>query len=384
MNESKVRATFFVLLPVFPLLDFFAPYKVPYLSILVYIAMIGMFWSREFEYYFLLIAYIIVNILSVVFCTILYGLKSEQIYYILVMLTFFILGVGIGVKEKYYINWLYKMVLMYFCINTSIYFFRLIQYGFDFSRVRGGITIYGGNSAHFIYLTMLFLLKKYKEKREQYYLILGICVINSIMFVSKGAMVITFLWIVMDVINFQESKILSRRNIIIGFLAIILIVIVSCFKTNFLSYIISRFAIWRNSYQLSGSIMGERGLIFRDTLMYLKENPNSFFLGVGPTNYKMVNPWSYSNPHNLFLDIFVNTGFLSLLFFSSIVIKTLWNIRYKFYYALCVIYATLEGISLFFVDAESRIVTGYAFMFLIIIYISSWNHCLSGRKSGNL
>lgn len=371
MNELKVKKTIFVLLPVFPLLDFFAPYNIPYLSLIVYGMVFFMFWSREFEYYILLIWYFVVSVLSIVFSIFSNGLNVGQLYYVVIFLTFSMLGIGIGVKEKYYINMLYKMVVLYFTINTCIYFFRLLQYGFDFSRVRGGITIYGGNSAHLIFLFTLFLLKQHEEMKQKYYLILGISVINAVMFVSKGAIVITLFWIVLDIIYHRESEIFSKKNVIVGILVVISLFFVCSYKTDFLSYIIGRFIGWTKSYQLSGHIMGERGLIFEFSVDFLRENPIYLFFGIGPTNYKLINPWSYSNSHNLLLDVLVDTGVLGFLFFSSIVLKTFYCVKHKLYYAVCIIYAALEGVALFFVDVSSCIMAGYAFMFVVIIYIRS-------------
>lgn len=379
MNSYKIKETIFIFLPIFPLLDFFASYNVPYISMMVYGILLLMFWNREFEYYPLLIMYVVISLLSICFSVLANGLKVEEIYYIIVLFTFLILGVEIGSNERRYIDMLYKMVLLYFCLNTCIYFFRLIWYGFDFSRARGGISIYGGNSAHFIYLVMLLLLKNCEEKREKYYLVLAISVVNALMFVSKGAIIITLIWIVMDIIHHKESKIFSRTNIVIGLLVIGGIVTVFFLKSDFLSYIVARFTGWRDSFQTFGNIFGVRGLIFEYSFNYLKENPIYIFFGIGPTNYSMINPWSYSNPHNLFLDVFVNTGIFGFLPFAFVVLKTLWCVHYKLYYVLCIIYAILEGIALFFVDSVSRIVTGYAFMFLIIIYI-----CSKNSKWGNL
>ena len=313
MNDFKIKKTFFIGLSVFPLIDFFAPYKIPYLSIGVYLFLWLMFWSRETEYYLLLIAFVVVNVLSVLFNIALNGFNKEQMYYILVMLTFSMLAFGVCSEKKIYIDMLYKMVLLYFCINTCIYFYRFIQYR-DFSRVRGGMSIYGGNSAHFIYLAMLFLLKQYMDKKwNRYFLILGVCVVNAVMFVSKGAIIITFIWILTDIIHYKESKILSKKNIMIGIMMVLLIIIVCSYKTDFLSYLINRFIGWKNLYQISGSIMGERGLIFEFSIQYMRENPIYLFFGIGPTNYRLINSWSYSNPHNLFLDVLMNTGILGCL-----------------------------------------------------------------------
>lgn len=372
MNDFKIKETFFIGLSVFPLVDFFATYKMPYLSICVYLFLLVMFLSREIEYYILLIAYVAVSILSFIFSIVLIGFNKEQIYYIFVMLTFFMLGIGMCEDKRNYIDILYKMVILYFLVNTCIYVYRFIQYR-DFSRVRGGMSIYGGNTAHFIYLAMLFMLRIYmaKEKEQRYFLMLGICVLNAVMFVSKGAMVITFIWILADMVHYKESKIFSKRNIMFGIIIAISCLIVCSFNTEFLNYIITRFGTWRNNYQIAGNILGERGLIFEFSLKFLQKNPIYLFFGIGPNNYKLINPWSYSNPHNLFMDVLMNTGIFGFLLFSGIVIKTFFNTRYKFYYFLCIGYATLEGIALFYVDAASCIMTGYAFMFIIVIFITS-------------
>ena len=130
-GDLWIQEILFILLPVFPLLDFFSPYKIPYLSILVYMVLLGMFCSKDFKYYLALIAYVVVNILSIFLSIVFYGLNTEQLYYIMVLLTFSTLGIRIGGRENRYINILYRMMFLYFVINTCIYFFRLIQYGFD-------------------------------------------------------------------------------------------------------------------------------------------------------------------------------------------------------------------------------------------------------------
>jgi membrane protein len=288
------------------------------------------------------------------------------------MFTFVILGSALGKNLKYYTKMLLKMTYIYFMVNLAIYIYRSIQYNFDFNRVRSGISIFGGNSAHFVFLMMLLILKKYGIQKKEYYIMLLMTVVNAIMFVSKGAILLTIGWILLDIINQKKTEILNWKVISTTACGILIIKIFLGDKiSDFLSYLIERFTIWDNLYKNTGSLMGIRGQIADFTVSYIKSHISILLLGNGPATFRNINPWGYSNTHNLILDLTFDIGLVGIIIFFGICITIVLKNKNSIYFILCVLYATMEGVALFFIDSSSPIISGLTFMFIIMYYYDS-------------
>lgn len=374
MIRIDKKAIMIFLLPIFPLLDFFVSPTFPWITIISYIAICIMFRNGNLKCDYIIFGFVCVTLCSLLCSTIRWGYSSDQLKFLLCMFAFLILGSAIGKKLNYYTPILLKMAYMYFSVNLAIYIYRAIQYNFDFNRIRSGISIFGGNSAHFVYIMMLLILKKYGVVKKDYYILLLMTIANSIMFVSKGAILLTIVWILVDIINQKKTEILNWRVISITVCSLLAIRFFFSDKiSGFLSYFSERFTIWGDLYKNTGSLMGTRGQIMDFAVTYIKNHCSILLLGNGPVMFRNVNPWSYSNTHNLMLDIIFDIGLIGLIFFLCICIVIACKNLNSIYFILCILYATVEGVALFFVDSGSSIVGGFTFLFIIVYYYDTKN-----------
>lgn len=372
MLHLDKKAITISLLPIFPLLDFFIFSDFPWITIISYVIICLVFGSWEWKCDHLVFFLICMTLYSILFSTIRNGYNSDQFKFFFCMFTFVILGSALGKNLKYYTKMLLKMTYIYFMVNLAIYIYRSIQYNFDFNRVRSGISIFGGNSAHFVFLMMLLILKKYGIQKKEYYIMLLMTVVNAIMFVSKGAILLTIGWILLDIINQKKTEILNWKVISTTACGILIIKIFLGDKiSDFLSYLIERFTIWDNLYKNTGSLMGIRGQIADFTVSYIKSHISILLLGNGPATFRNINPWGYSNTHNLILDLTFDIGLVGIIIFFGICITIVLKNKNSIYFILCVLYATMEGVALFFIDSSSPIISGLTFMFIIMYYYDS-------------
>nr|WP_315085695.1 hypothetical protein [uncultured Lachnoanaerobaculum sp.] len=372
MLHLDKKAITISLLPIFPLLDFFIFSDFPWITIISYVIICLVFGSWEWKCDHLVFFLICMTLWSILFSTIRNGYNSDQFKFFFCMFTFVILGSTLGKNLKYYTKMLLKMTYIYFMVNLAIYIYRSIQYNFDFNRVRSGISIFGGNSAHFVFLMMLLILKKYGIQKKEYYIMLLMTVVNAIMFVSKGAILLTIGWILLDIINQKKTEILNWKVISTTACGILIIKIFLGDKiSDFLSYLIERFTIWDNLYKNTGSLMGIRGQIADFTVSYIKSHISILLLGNGPATFRNINPWGYSNTHNLILDLTFDIGLVGIIIFFGICITIVLKNKNSIYFILCILYATMEGVALFFIDSSSPIISGLTFMFIIMYYYDS-------------
>lgn len=372
MTKTFLREKLIVCMPLFPLIDFFVFSEIPVFTFASYLLTFFVFKKNVIKCDINIFLFILISITSCMINSIQKGIGGEEIKYLVALLFFSFMGATIGKKLEYYLEALVKMVVFYFVLNTMIYMYRLIAYEFDFNRVRSGISIFGGNTVHFIYLMVLFVLKKYTCRKKEYYLILVLSVINAVMFVSKGAILLAVAWVLLDIVNQKKTHILNKKSIM--FVGILTVSIVPLLKDKlgvFIKYIVERFNIWGQLYNSTGSIWGTRGKIFEFTTEYIKNNPLVILWGNGPSNFRDINPWGYSNPHNLLLDVFIDLGIVGLFVFFAMCLCIIMKSKNKIYFLACICYAIFEGISLFYIDSSSSIVAGFVFLFIIICYYDS-------------
>ena len=117
--------------------------------------------------------------------------------------------------------------------------------------------------------------------------------------------------------------------------------------------------------------MGIRGQIADFTVSYIKSHISILLLGNGPATFRNINPWGYSNTHNLILDLTFDIGLVGIIIFFGICITIVLKNKNSIYFILCVLYATMEGVALFFIDSSSPIISGLTFMFIIMYYYDS-------------
>lgn len=356
-----------IFIPVLPLLDMFITKESPLLTIIGYLIILIVYGKKLKINYYVMLAFSFVFIVfaSSVIAIISGNTDIKLLYYLIALLFFTAVGIVIGRDLNLFFNILRKMVYFYAFLNTVIYVSRMIMYDFSFSAARANMGIYGGNSAHFILFAFLLILKKQGSKDYIYFLTYTL--IHSIMFVSKGAILMTVIWITLDVLNYNKSKILNKKFITLGFL--VFLIVKSLSNTSFGHYVVLRFNLWSSSYSDTGSVLGTRGDILEFVTNYIAQNINVLLFGVGPTVFQSINPWGFSNAHNLPVDILIDTGIFSLVVFLGITSITFIKSNNRWYYFLCIMYATVEGVALFY--TTNSIVTGYAYMFILILYLDS-------------
>ena len=371
MDGISLPQTLILLLPVFPLLDFFLFKGFPYITAFAYLMIIIIYGNFRRISDNTIALFTGITVLSLLLNGIVKGFTVDQFKYLLCYTAFASLGLHIGKDIDKYIKTLIKFTYCYFSVNTLVFIYRLVVFNYDFNRVRMGTAIFGGNSAHFIFMMMLLLLKDYDEYRKHYYVVLIITALNSVFYTSKGAIIATVVWVVLDILYQRKTKAINWK-VIMAVIAGALIFRFYIFDKigNFLNFALERFLIWEDLFKSTGGIMGTRAKIIDFCVGYIKSHPSILICGNGPTFFRDINPWLYSNTHNLFMDVVFDIGVLGVLIFFVICFKSLLYSKNRIYYLVCIGYATIEGVALFFIDGTSPIMTGFAFFFIIAYYYS--------------
>lgn len=367
MMKQQIKDMRLVILPLIPLIDMMFIKKYAFISTIIYILII-LIYSKDVikRKNIIVLAFFLIQLFTLCISLFSTEIKIEHWMFILTLWTFTVLAFELGNNIEQNISAIIKFVYSYFGLNTAIFLWRFVLYGLDLGRLRGGISIYGGNTAHFIYLEVLYILKTHNSHQKDYFRILTIALINAFLYVSKGAILITAAWIILDIIHQKRTKILSIKRV--SAVVVLLTALLNMVPDSFFSYFERRFDQWFSLYKNTGSLMGTRGKILDFTIDFLNKHSYAWYLGIGPMNFRMINPWQYTNTHNLFFDVITDSGLIGLVLFLAIIFQVIIFDKQKSYFILCIIYAVFEGVALFVIKPEDCIMVGFAFMFLIIIY----------------
>lgn len=365
---KKISNVIFIFIPIYPLIDFFL-FEIPITTIIFYsiISFVWVFDLKKSNYgMFENIIYIIIICFSSLLAFI-DGPSSASgflIPHLFTIISFSIFGLKIGNNFNEYYFLLKRMMYFFSLLIIAIFTTRLFLYNFDLTRVRANVNIYGGTTIHFSFMILLFLMKQKKDR--EYVFFLFFLFIHSLLFVSRTAIIFTFLWLFFDFISarFNFKKILLLLLLISSFLFVYFQIDSNQILIN---YLISRFSTWINNTISGDSILGTRSLIFDFTINYLFKNPIRIFFGIGPTMFRFINPWTYSDTHNLLLSVFTDTGIFSLILILYLFISSLNNTNYKKYLLLCYFYGIVVGVNLYYINVSFLV--AYEFMFIMIIYI---------------
>jgi len=363
---KKISNVIFIFIPIYPLIDFFL-FEIPITTIIFYsiISFVWVFDLKKSNYgMFENIIYIIIICFSSLLAFIDGPSSGFLIPHLFTIISFSIFGLKIGNNFNEYYFLLKRMMYFFSLLIIAIFTTRLFLYNFDLTRVRANVNIYGGTTIHFSFMILLFLMKQKKDR--EYVFFLFFLFIHSLLFVSRTAIIFTFLWLFFDFISarFNFKKILLLLLLISSFLFVYFQIDSNQILIN---YLISRFSTWINNTISGDSILGTRSLIFDFTINYLFKNPIRIFFGIGPTMFRFINPWTYSDTHNLLLSVFTDTGIFSLILILYLFISSLNNTNYKKYLLLCYFYGIVVGVNLYYINVSFLV--AYEFMFIMIIYI---------------
>lgn len=141
----KWKNILLIMLPLFPLFDMIVVKQFALSTFCVYIISFFVFAKRIITKKMLTtVALVVTYIASIISATINNGFKMEYLMFALTLLTFTVIAFEVGNNVDIYIDALVRFVLFYFTLNTFIFIWRMAQYGLDLSRLRSGMSIYGG------------------------------------------------------------------------------------------------------------------------------------------------------------------------------------------------------------------------------------------------
>jgi O-antigen ligase/tetratricopeptide (TPR) repeat protein len=244
-----------------------------------------------------------------------------------------------------------KFFNVLFITGISASLLAIVQYfnilkNIFLSYESGGTPSFIGNST-FLAIYMLFLaflsftlLTKEKEKKKKIiYAILFFVFIFTILITGSratylGLLIGFFFFFFFYPKKFKTLKIIAASLIL---LAIISILILNFFpqiaeKNNLFKIAERRLSIKNIAEDLAGT----RFSVWKITLQAIKDKP---LLGWGPENFYIgfekhydptlpnMNKLWWDRPHNIFLDIAVNSGLISLLFYIVFWITLLWQLQ---------------------------------------------------------
>jgi O-antigen ligase len=185
------------------------------------------------------------------------------------------------------------------------------------------------------------------------------------MFISRGAIIITLLWVLYELIKNIKPKRFLKNLFIVAIFTLMIYVLLN--NTSFGNILYLRFSQIFVSISEGGSWLGSRNDIIDYTVGFLQENPENVIFGIGPTMFRYIHPLGYSNTHNLLLDVFVEFGILTFIIFCIMILVMIYNSKNWFLVILTFIYAIFEGVNLLYNNGV--IVTGYVLFVFLVTYL---------------
>lgn len=365
---NSIYLKLFYIISLLPLLDMFT-FKKPIFTFTGYLILLILFSLKRNVrlniYSLLVIIFLMIAITSSIFASFSEYSNITLIYYVGALIFFTSMGIRFGYNLDEYFYILKKIIIVYAIIIIAIYITRMYMYDFNLSRVRGSVSIFGGNSAQLIFLFMLIIFKRMGSKDYPYFLLFTF--IHAIIFISRGAIIITILWAIVDFVKAKPNILNIKR--VFGFVVATILLIVGFAQTALYDFLIIRLVLWKNSIEGGASFLGDRFDILLFTIDYMRDNVYTIFLGIGPTLFRAIHPFGYSSTHNLFSDILIETGIFAFIVMLIIFGITMIKSKFRIYYFICITYAVFEGVNLFYID--KIFATGYVYFFIVIIYLDS-------------
>lgn len=190
----------------------------------------------------------------------------------------------------------------YICISVIVYIIRGYIYDFDFYKLRGNISIWGGNSLLMVIYLFITIQAIINREPKEILLLTLVAAMISLMFMSR-IFVVTSLFLLL----FQIKYLLKSRLA----LTLILIGIVSIYfsSLDFLYKLLLRFDgfIITNSFtEFIQATSSGRLIIWDKAYAIIQSNP----MGIGIGMFGKVSGTGYTSAHNLLLNNIVELGIL--------------------------------------------------------------------------
>lgn len=351
------------LMLVSPLFDYLVlKNSIPIATILFYALSILVFGVIQSYYPIVPLGIILFYLFSSIINAVQNNSWNEDYLSIIAIILIGMLSMRILLINQYY-DYLLSFTLFYFILSILIFIYRYYYLGLSIYETRSNGAFFGGNTAQFEYLLMFFLAVEYGKQKDAIVLFI-ICMLNSLIFVSKGALLIQIV-LLAYYLALSKSIPIQWKVPLAGGCAVATYYL---FTTELFAIFSSRFLIWRNSILRGEGLLGVRGLLFKDTFRDILNNPFIAIFGGGLGRFHYINRWSYTNPHNLLLDVYFCGGVGAIILFIYIILRIFTLCKNKICYLIVMLYGIVEGIQLLYVDNYSKWMFGATFIYIICIY----------------
>ncbi|SMC39332.1 hypothetical protein [Sporomusa malonica] len=287
-------------------------------------------------------------------------IHSIDRYISLIFIFYLIIYYGKRINEK--IDTITVMMFNYVLIAFVFYIYKISEnnYIVDLMTLRDGLSLFGTNS-FIAYIFCFCLLLKTMGKIKEYYFFLIAGSIMSVIYVSRGGFAIAILLI--------ATELLYNKGGIKKFLFILIAAFVagSILLNN--PMVLNRLSSTFEEIQ-AGTLYSEdnRSMIFAFSYDYLQQpqNIDVLFYGLGLDQFRYINPWNYSDPHNTLVDAIFTAGFLFFLSIFFMMLNITRRSRYKFTYFTFFTYVVFEGVGV--VSLKGELSSGYLLFLVSLTY----------------
>ena len=274
----------------------------------------------------------------------------------------------IFIHKAHLLKWVYRWMLFSFLILVLNIFLRLFGLGFpmyamDTLEIGSKGYFYAGNEASAVLLILssflMYWYQLYNKKRS--FIIIGLLAILTGLYLSSKTAILgtIFTFIYFFIFNPNRKRISIKKIVslllrIFILLPLALYLIVEYLKT---ADVMDRFSYFWNELDVYTFILSNRNTYFFDFIEIFKKEYNiiEMFIGVGITNYELINPNDIIEID--FLDIFFAYGIIGVslfLFYISFLLiqskikslnrKTyLFSIYSKYIAILLIVLSSLSG-----------------------------------------
>ena len=246
----------------------------------------------------------------------------------------------IFIHKSHLLKWVYRWMLFSFLILVLNIFLRLFGLGFPMYsmatlEIGSKGYFFAGNEVSAVLLILSsFLMYWYQFYNKKFlFIIIGaLAILTGLYLTSKTAILGTFFtFFYFLIFNPNRKKISIRKIFSFLFSVFILLPIGFYFIVKYLktSDVMERFSFFWNELDIYTFILSNRNTYFFDFIEIFKKEYNiiEMFIGVGITNYELINPNDIIEID--FLDIFFSYGIIGTLLFLFYISFLLFQSKIK-------------------------------------------------------
>lgn len=282
--------------------------------------------------------------------------------------------------ERNYYDKLLYFIVSYFSLSILVYIVRMLMYGFDFYRVRGGMNIWGGGSLVIIIYLFIVIQILLKKPQKQIFIFSVISLITSLLYMNRVAVLTSTVIVTFQLFSMFRKHLVKLVVAVVLFFSFLIREIVN---SEFYTLLAHRYeSVDLNKITKGISFIEEisydRAVLWELSFEILKNN----LMGIGVGSLKEYTN-NYSSAHNLFLNNLVEAGVFFGFIINMIIIIPIFKIiglRIRFQekllsiliYLSFLLNATLSG-------AKLIQTSGYTSSFLLLLIFFIFNS-ISYRK----